>query len=151
MGRVVLIACASKKKDKADKAKYLYQSSLFQGSWRYAESLKPQKIFILSARHGLLRPDEVISPYDESLSNKKAAALKIWADKVLKKLRYEVNLDEDEIIFLSGINYRKHLIPYIKNYNIPLEGLGIGKQLQFLKRANENNIDSLVMKNSYGE
>jgi len=32
-----------------------------------------------------------------------------------------------------GIKYRKYILPHLKSYEIPLEGLGIGKQLAFLK------------------
>jgi hypothetical protein len=43
------------------------------------------------------------------------------------------DLDKDKFIFLAGSKYRKYILPYLKNYDIPLEGLGIGKQLAFLK------------------
>ena len=58
---------------------------------------------------------------------------KVWANNVLQDLRKVADLNNDEFIFLAGENYRKYLIPHIKNYKIPLKGLSIGKQLQYLK------------------
>jgi len=133
MKKIVLIACASKKLDKKTKAKDLYISPLFKLGLRYAYSLNPGKIFIISAKHGLFRLDKEIGPYNLTLNNMKDSEIRIWASGVLKQLKKEANLDKDEIIFLAGKKYRKYLIPGIKNYKIPLQGLGIGKQLKFLK------------------
>jgi hypothetical protein len=36
-------------------------------------------------------------------------------------------------VFLAGERYRKYLIPHLTNHEIPLRGLGIGKQMRFLK------------------
>lgn len=60
--------------------------------------------------------------------------LKEWAAHTLVQLEKEVDLEKDEFIFLAGENYRKFLIPYITNYTVPMQGLGIGKQLQWLTR-----------------
>jgi len=81
----------------------------------------------------LVSLDEEIQPYNETLNSKRADEVKIWAGEVVSKLKERVNLKEDEIIFLAGERYRKYVIPSIANYRIPLKGLGIGKQLQYLK------------------
>ena len=59
--------------------------------------------------------------------------VKEWANKVIRQLTAVTLLEEDEFIFLAGNKYRKYLLPHIKNVQIPLEGLRIGKQLQRLK------------------
>ena len=69
MRQIVLISCGSKKSEKKAKAKDLYIGSLFKNSLAYAEALKPDKIFILSALHHLLNLDKEIEPYDVTLSN----------------------------------------------------------------------------------
>ena len=134
MKKIVLVACAAKKLNYKAKAKDLYISPLFKKNLAYANSLKPDKIFILSAKYGLLDLDEEIFPYNETLNEKSGYEIKIWADSLLQKLSKNSNLNEDEFIFLAGNNYRKYLISSIKNYKIPLEGLPIGKQLKFLSR-----------------
>jgi len=52
---------------------------------------------------------------------------------VIEKLKKVADLDHDQFVFLAGERYRRFLIPKIKRYEIPLKGLGIGKQLKFLK------------------
>ncbi len=59
--------------------------------------------------------------------------IKVWANIVLTQLKDNVDLTKDEFIFLAGNNYRKFLIPEMKNYKVPMQNLGIGRQLKFLK------------------
>ena len=133
MGKIILISCASKKLPYKSKANDLYTSPLFRYNLKYADSLNPDKIFILSAKYGLLHPDTEIEPYDETLNNKGKEKLKEWAEKVILDLKEESDLEKDEFIFLAGNKYRRFLIPYIKNYKVPMENLGIGEQLKYLK------------------
>ncbi len=68
MKKIVLIACATKQGVKKAKAKDLYISPLFTNSLAYAYSLKPDKIYLLSALHHLLDLDTEIEPYKVTLS-----------------------------------------------------------------------------------
>jgi len=138
MAKIVLISCVSKKLNKKSKAKELYQSTLFHYNLNYAKSLNPDKIFILSAKYGLLDLEQEIEPYDKTLNNMSSKETKEWADKVLVQLKKSADLNKEEFIFLAGNNYRKFLTPYIRNYKIPMKGLGIGKQLKFLKEHVKN-------------
>lgn len=138
MAKIVLISCVSKKAKTKAKAKDLYISPLFRYALKYALSIKPDKLFVLSAKYGLLSPEEEIEPYEQTLNKMKSSEIKDWADDVIKNLKKESNLKEDEIIFLAGDRYRKYLLPHISNYKIPLIGLGIGKQLKFLKEASKH-------------
>ena len=138
MAKIILISCVSSKVAHRAKAKDLYVSPLFKYNLRYAHALNPDKIFILSAKYGLVNLEKEIDPYNLTLNKMKAIQVKAWAEQVVSDLRKEVNLDNDEIIFLAGSRYRKYLIPHIKNYKIPLKGFGIGKQLQFLKDKMHN-------------
>ncbi len=133
MAKIVLVSCASKKVKELAKAEDLYDSHLFKMNLKYAKSLSPDKIFILSAKYGLLNLDKEVEPYEETLNNKKDIEIKNWALKVLSKLKEEGDLDKDEFIFLAGEKYRRHLIDKLENVSVPMEGLGIGKQLKFLK------------------
>lgn len=132
--RIVLISCASRKLSQRSKAKDLYISTLFKLNLKYAEKLAPDKIYILSAKHGLLSLDQEINPYEQTLNNMPSDELKQWASRVLEQIKRVCSIDETEFIFLAGNKYRKYLLPHIKNAQVPLEGLGIGKQLQQLKR-----------------
>ena len=84
--KIILISCASKKLAFKSKAKDLYISPLFRLSLAYAKNLKPDKIFILSAKYRLLDLNDEISTYNETLNNKPVSDIKIWADKVVTEL-----------------------------------------------------------------
>ena len=133
MVKIVLISCVSKKLSHKAKAKDIYISPLFKMNLKFAKSFNPDKIFILSAKHGLIDLDKEIEPYDKTLNLMRSAEKKKWVNNVLHSLRKVADLDNDEFIFLAGENYRKYIIPHTKKYNIPLKGLSIGRQLQYLK------------------
>jgi cytoplasmic iron level regulating protein YaaA (DUF328/UPF0246 family) len=135
--KIVLISCASKKLAFKSKAEDLYISSLFRFSLSYARKLKPDKIFILSAKYGLLNLNDEIATYNETLNNKPVSDIKIWAEKVVTDLGKMVSLKNDMFVFLAGKKYREYILPYIRYYKIPLKGLRIGEQLKFLKNKLE--------------
>lgn len=131
--KIILISCASKKLQNKAKVKDLYISTLFKYNLKYAKLLNPNEIFILSAKHGLLSLEKEINPYNKTLNKMSSKEVKIWANDILNQLKKVSNLKTDEFIFLAGDNYRKYLISHIKNHKIPMKGLGIGKQLKYLK------------------
>jgi hypothetical protein len=135
--QIVLISCASQKLTQRAKAKDLYVSTLFKLNLRYAQKLAPDEILILSAKHGLLSLDQEIDPYEQSLNTMPALEVKQWADKVLDQICAKCSIEETTFIFLAGERYRKYLLPHLRNVQIPLKGLGIGRQLQKLKELIE--------------
>lgn len=132
MKNIILISCVSKKVQEKTSAENIYISSLFEKNLRYAKSLQPDLILILSAKHGVLQLHQEIQPYDMTLNTMPKKEVEVWAKKVLEQLKEIANIKEDKFIFLAGNNYRKYLLPEISNYEIPMEGLPIGKQLQWL-------------------
>ena len=67
----------------------------------------------------------------------RADEIKAWSAHVLEQLKVKTDITTDEFIFLAGTNYRKYLLPHISNYQIPMEGLQIGKQLQWLTKKTQ--------------
>lgn len=133
MKRIVLISCGSKKTQHRTKAMNLYVSSLFRFSLQYSQKLQADMTFILSAKHGLLPLNKMVTPYDITLNNMSSVDVKKWADRVLEQLKMVSNFSKDNFIFLAGNRYRKYLIPHLKFHEVPLDGLRIGEQLQKLK------------------
>jgi cytoplasmic iron level regulating protein YaaA (DUF328/UPF0246 family) len=97
-------------------------SALFKKNLAYARRLKPDMIYILSAKYGLLDLETEIDPYNHSLNTMSAGERRNWADRVLQQLQQVASLKDDHFIFLAGINYRKYLLPHLKSYEVPLEG-----------------------------
>lgn len=132
MNTIYLLSCVSKKQSYRAKAKDLYISPLFRLSYQFAQQANPDAIFILSAKYGLVHPDQEIDPYDETLNKMSDKRISMWADSVLIKLEQTTDLQNDHFVFLAGLKYRKYLLQRIMSYEIPMEGLTIGRQLQFL-------------------
>lgn len=137
MAKIILISCVASKQKTHCKAKDMYISPLFKKSWKYANQLNSDKIFIISAKHHLLDPEEKIAPYNETLYDFTSIQRKEWAKTVLKALESKVegSLNEHEFIILAGKKYYEYLIGRngIQNFSLPLEGHGgIGCILKFL-------------------
>jgi len=134
MAKICLVACASTKQMQSASAKELYVSPLFSKSRYWAEQNSDQW-FILSAKHGLLTPSTLVEPYNMTLKNMNVNDRRTWADKVYAAL-LDITQEGDEITFLAGKHYRQFLLPRLtqEGYQVclPMEGLGIGKQLQWL-------------------
>ncbi len=123
---VYLISCVSKKRATPALAKDLYQSELFRRARDYVEASGGQW-FILSAKHGLTDPDEVIAPYEQTLNT--------WAERVQAQMDERLPTVE-RIVVIAGKRYREFLMPYLHRraakVEVPLEGLRIGEQLRWL-------------------
>jgi cytoplasmic iron level regulating protein YaaA (DUF328/UPF0246 family) len=141
MAKIILISCVKTKLNKKAKAEDLYISNFFKKSLAYAKSLNPDKIFILSAKYGLLKLNDEIEPYEKTLNKMKQKDRKEWANNVIKNLTKETDLKNDEFVILAGKKYREFLIPEINNYTTPLARKPFLKQIQWLKeKTNESQL-----------
>ena len=98
--RVVLLGCVKLKRDHRSAAKDLYVSPLWNGRRTYAESFGGPW-FILSAKYGLLDPDETIAPYDVALAELPSSARRAWGEQVVHAL-------EERLGRLDGITFEVH-------------------------------------------
>jgi len=83
--RLLLIGCVKGKRKGTWPARQLYVSELFSRRRHYAEATGCSW-FILSAKHGLVAPDEPIEWYDRALSDVGAHERRRWSESVLKQL-----------------------------------------------------------------
>lgn len=134
MQSVYLIACSQRKRSAPCRARDLYAASpLFRLSLQFAEKHHPDQIFILSAKYGLVALDQEIAPYDHTLSIMSGEEVSAWSAGVLQQLQNEVDPATTVVTFLAGKLYGRPLAPFLPHTQLPLEGLGIGKRLQYLK------------------
>ena len=141
--KTALISCTKSKQNYSCTAKELYsKSDLFRKEYRFAKTFA-DKIYILSAKHGLVDENEVLTPYNQTLCGAKVNIKKEWSEMVLHQMEQTFDLNYDELIFLAGRNYTAYLIPTLREkYNakiiLPLENVGsIGKQKQYLKNIED--------------
>jgi hypothetical protein len=131
---VYLVSCVSKKRTTPSPARDLYISDWFLKARDYVESTQ-SPWFILSAEYGLVSRDQVLAPYERTLNTMDKAERNAWATRV--KAQMETRLPAtDRIVVLAGQRYREYLMDYLRHrarrVEIPMEGLSIGRQLQYL-------------------
>ena len=133
---IVFVSCVKTKAPEQRPARSLYTSPLFTFASTYAERLSPHW-YVLSAKYGVVHPDEIIAPYEKTLNKMPTAERKAWAKDVLDSLK-DIVAPGDEIVFLAGVRYRQDLIPTLERWGcktaIPMEGLTFGQQLSWLKK-----------------
>ena len=134
---VCLVACTSKKGDQPATAEFIYRSPLFSAARSYAER-RANQWFILSAKHGLLSPQDVIAPYNESLLSLSEEQRKAWATGVHESFSACVPAG-GRVIFLAGSAYRSYLTPAFESEGretaAPMSSLGIGSQVAWLQKV----------------
>jgi hypothetical protein len=82
---LILIGCVKSKRATPVRAADLYSGSLFERRRHYAEA-SGLPWFILSAKFGLLSPDDVIGPYDVYLKRQSPAYRTAWGEFVVAQL-----------------------------------------------------------------
>lgn len=134
MKTIVLISCSDSKLSRPATAEKLYSpSALFSKSLEYAKSLKPDRIYILSAKHHLVNLDRYITPYNKTLADMSEIQKLKWKNNTLREMRLaKLDLEKDKFIFLTGNEYMEPLLDSISNYENPLEGLRFGERLEEL-------------------
>lgn len=148
--RVALIGCGKQKAAYTCQAQWMYRSQLFIAAKRYA-MFTCDRYYILSAKHGLLRPLETIEPYDVSMASLSKDKRTAWGMRVWRQLDKAIPHEKEAnatIVFLAGEKYDSALeVPLSLapkydgkpwadrefHWETPLEGLGIGERLHWLK------------------
>lgn len=133
-----LISCTKSKQSYPCKASEMYQASdLFRKAYSYAIK-KYDFVAILSAKYGLLLPDDEIEPYDLTLNDMNSQQRRQWAEKTFNQMKTRLKVgDFSRVFFHAGKKYRECLKPKLEDIGIhcevPLRHLGIGKQMRWYK------------------
>jgi hypothetical protein len=133
---ICLVSCVGAKRAAPAPAKDLYRSDWFIKARGYAESVG-SCWFILSAKYGVVHPDQTIEPYELTLNTMGVAERQSWA-RLVRGQMDERMPDADRIVVLAGQRYREFLMEYLRQraetVDVPMEGLRIGEQLSWLSR-----------------
>ena len=128
--RIALIGCGKSKVDLDDgetvPAKDLYDSTYFRLKREFAETCC-DKWRILSAKHGLLAPDEEIEPYDASLNPRSDSYIGDyqagkWAVQTSQSLRVFDSFQaiHARYVVLAGEDYVTHIEEELKRGSRPV-------------------------------
>lgn len=130
---IYLVSCVGKKRGHAAEAKDLYASEWFIRARAFVER-SGGDWFILSAKFGLVAPDQKIEPYEQTLNDMSVAERRAWAAKVQEQMERTLPAS-GRCFVLAGQRYREFLMGYlVARYSIevPMKGLAIGQQLRWL-------------------
>lgn len=139
MKKVYLIGCTKSKQSYECCAEEMYKtSSLFNYSLNYAlkhVTDKDNQIFILSAKHHLLRLSKMIYPYEQTLKTMNKQEKNEWGYIVFKQLDILFDINDTEFIFLAGNDYIEPLANYLIKWSnpVPKDKRELGKRLNWLK------------------
>ena len=138
--RIALISCSKEKKGYPCPARELYSASnLFSLSYQYAKKVA-DKIFILSAKYGLVAENQILPPYNQTLKEMNRQQQVNWASGVLAALERECNLSSDYFILLAGNTYCRDLVQHLPNHSMPLDGLRMGERMSKLKKLLDGSV-----------
>ena len=93
--------------------------------------------YVLSAKYGLVDPAQVLAPYDETLNKMKIVERRAWASRVIGQMD-QLTPSARNVVVFAGLRYREFLMEYLQlrgTVEVPMKGLRIGKQLQWLKNS----------------
>lgn len=131
--RIVLVQCTNSKRDEPAPARDLYDPSGYFRDYRDYATTFGDEWYVLSGKHGLLEPDDVIEPYDaRGISEEQAVAI---ADYLAGRVS-----PGDTIELLAGKDYTDPLVPELEARTAsdvvdPHRGLPIGKRRQKAQQA----------------
>jgi hypothetical protein len=144
--RIALVGCGAAKQDtdEAVPAKDLYSSSYFSLKQEYSEETC-DAWKILSAKHGLLNPDEEITPYDASLDPTADSYIGDyeagkWAVRTSRSISMVLSFwsPYSSVVLLAGQDYLEHInddvFRQVRAVERPFEDTdGIMEQMQLLR------------------
>jgi hypothetical protein len=132
--KVGLVGCGARKLAHPAPTRELYTGTLFRLASAYAERVCDEW-YVLSALHGLVHPDEVLSPYNLALGGVPVAGRWAWTAGVLAGLEaLGLCSGDTHWVILAGRTYREFLTPRLRGtVEVPLDGLRIGQQIARLK------------------
>ncbi len=136
-GIVVLVGCVKTKLDRSAPAQDLYTSPLFLKQRAYAESTGAPW-FVLSAEHGLVRPETVLEPYERRLSAQPRDYRRAWGIRVVGQLTETIGPLDGKVVHLhAGSAYTDAIRDLLRSEGAeveePLRGLSLGKRLSWYR------------------
>jgi len=134
MRTIALVSCGAAKMEYAKRhpvrAEELYTGGIFQQARAWAEK-HADNWRILSAKHGLLHPNDLVRWYDVSMKDLDRVERADWGRLVRMELQRQ-GLWGERLVLLAGKDYEGAVAgaPHVEK---PLEHLGTGYRRQWFK------------------
>lgn len=116
-------------------ARELCTSPWFRLARAYTES-QGCPWLLLSAKYGLVKPDEVISPYLLDVTTMGVRRRLSWAERIGREAKRKLPFSE-QLTLVAGMRYCECLLPHLSelagHVYTPLAGLSVGFQCGWLR------------------
>jgi hypothetical protein len=132
---ICIISCGFKKLKSPNRACDLYVGPLFKASMRYARLRFPDhKIFILSAKYGLIPSTQIIAPYDQKIGVNETITVDIMIDQAQR-----LGILNQDVMLISGKSYSDFVKKVFKDVKItnPIHNLTLGYAIQLLTNGSK--------------
>jgi hypothetical protein len=141
MARIGFVACCKTKGLRAMPAAALYRSALFRKSLLAALDAC-DKVYILSAKHGVIPCNEIIEPYDVTLKTMRRSDREAWGLRVKPQLASLLRA-RDVAVMYCGEEYLAPLRAPLEvmkvSIEVPLGSLSLGARLKELVQLNDES------------
>lgn len=134
--RIAIVGCSAKKLDRPGPAREFYTSALFRASLAYAEATCDE-VWIASAKYGLVRLDQVLTPYDLDLRSFSKSEREAWGVRTIARLAADAS--NARLVVIAGETYGYPLAHGahwrgMKKAERPLRGIvGVGPRIAWLR------------------
>jgi len=139
--RVGLVGCVRQQGGRRTAAQDLFVSPLFRARRTFVERTCG-RWYVLSALHGLVEPDEPVTPYDLKLKSLSQAERRAWSERVLAQLEADLgDLGPFTFEIHAGASYTNEgLVRGLRargaEVELPAAGLAEAQELAFYHEAN---------------
>ncbi len=132
---LAIISCSKSKLAGPQRVRELYTGDTFKLAVKAAEVLAERWV-VISARHGVLHPEDIIESYDESVMTKSRRQREQWGQHVSRQLKLCMpTLQGSQVLSFVSALYQEFLdlSGVGASFFCPLQGLAIGLQKKRLK------------------
>lgn len=129
---IYIISCGSKMKPGLHRACDLYEGSLFKSNLRWVRSVCDdlERVFILSAKHGLVRANKRLTCYNLKMGDPGS----VTVDTLKAQIRELGFLQSTPVVVLAGASYLGMLRKVFSNITCPVDGMSMGYMMQWAKQ-----------------
>ena len=137
--RIGLVGCGKAKREGVHAARDLYVGRLFTGAFALSHT-EHDDTYILSARHGLLRPDDRVASYDFCLHDLRLSDRHRWGAGVVYHLQtlFPTSM-RLEFVLLAGAAYVRPILDAARSARLsawsfedPMAGMGLLQRMSWL-------------------
>jgi hypothetical protein len=132
---IALVGCSGPKLARPAPARQLYTSQLFRSTLALAEH-RHDVVYVISARHELVTLDQVIEPYNYTMSAHAPHWKQIWGVRVWESIQTRHQNVDRQVFIYAGKDYARPIQRagmHRATFHEPLAKMQIGQRLRWLR------------------